>query len=348
MADARLLVVGPSWVGDMVMAQSLFKTIKAGARKTRITVLAPAWSEPILQRMPEVHATIEMPVGHGRIELGARRRLARSIRQHRFAQAIVLPGSFKSALIPWFAGIPKRTGYVGEQRWGLLNDIRRPDARAMPLNAQRYAALGIDRGQTISGMPPYPALQVDRQQLPATLSRLGLTLDKPALAFCPGAEFGPAKRWPAEHFAEVARSSIEAGWQVWIFGAENDRPVARQINRLSAGNCIDLSGQTRLEEVVDLISCVRYVITNDSGLMHIAAATGRHVIALYGATSSDFTPPLTNRADLLNLGLECSPCFARQCPLQHHHCMTRLTPGKVLEKIGQAAEATPHDSGRGG
>ncbi len=334
MAERRLLVVGPSWVGDMVMAQSLFKIIKAASAKTRITVLAPAWSQPILQRMPEVHATIEMPVGHGRLQLGVRRRLARDIRQYRFDQAIVLPGSFKSALIPWFAGIVKRTGYVGEQRWGLLNDIRRLDARAMPLHVQRYAALGIDRGQTISGAPPYPALQIDREQLQATRSRLGLTLEKPVLAFCPGAEFGPAKRWPAEYFAEVARSKIRAGWQVWIFGAKNDQPVARQINHLSADACIDLSGQTRLEEVVDLISCARSVVTNDSGLMHVAAATGRHVIALYGATSAGFTPPLTARADLLNLALECSPCFQRQCPLRHHHCMTRLTPDKALAKIG--------------
>ena len=333
---ARLLVVGPSWVGDMVVAQSLFKIIKAGSEKTRITVLAPGWSEPILKRMPEVHATIEMPVGHGSLQLGAHRRLARDLRQYRFDQAVVLPGSFKSALIPWFAGIPKRTGFVGEQRWGLLNDIRRLDEQAMPANVQRYASLGIDREQTISGMPPYPALQVNREQLTATLSRLGLTLDKPVLAFCPGAEFGSAKRWPAGHFAEVARTKIKAGWQVWIFGAKNDRPIAQRINRLSAGGCIDLTGRTRLEEVVDLISCARYVVTNDSGLMHVAAATGRHVIALYGASTSAFTPPLTDRADLLNLNLECSPCFERECPLKHHHCMIQLNPGRVLEKIRQA------------
>ncbi len=318
------------------MAQSLFKTIKAGSQETRITALAPGWSEPILKRMPEVHATIEMPVGHGRLQLGARRRLARSIRQYRFDQAIILPGSFKSALIPWFAGIPKRTGYLGEQRWGLLNDIRRLDTRTMPLNVQRYASLGVNREQTVSGMPPYPELQVNREQLNATRSRFGLTLDKPALAFCPGAEFGSAKRWPAGHFAEVARDRIQAGWQVWIFGSKNDQPIARQINHLSADGCIDLTGRTRLEEVVDLISCTRTVVTNDSGLMHIAAATGRHVIALYGATSAGFTPPLTDRADLLNLNLECSPCFQRECPLRHHHCMTRLDPDRVLEKIGPA------------
>ena len=330
--DAHILVVGPSWVGDMVMAQSLFKTIKAGSGSARITVLAPRWSEPLLKRMPEVDAAIEMPVGHGKIQLGVRRRLARDIRQYGFAQAVVLPGSFKSALVPWFAGIPKRTGYVGEQRWGLLNDIRRLDEQATPSNVQRYAALGSDREQAVSGMPPYPALRVDRQALTATLSRFGLALDQPVLAFCPGAEFGSAKRWPARHFAEVARTKIKAGWQVWIFGTENDQPVARRINHLSADGCIDLTGRTRLEEVVDLISCARHVVTNDSGLMHVAAATGCHVIALYGATSADFTPPLTERADLLNLNLECSPCFERECPLKHHHCMTQLDPGRVLEK----------------
>ncbi len=315
------------------MAQSLFKIIKAGSSSARITVLAPDWSKPILKRMPEVHAIIEMPVGHGRLQLGARRRLARSIRQYRFDQAIVLPGSFKSALIPWFAGIPKRTGYVGEQRWGLLNDIRRLDAQAMPSNVQRYASLGVDRGQTIPGMPPYPALRVNREELLETLSKFGLTLDKPALAFCPGAEYGSAKRWPVGHFAQVARDRIQTGWQVWIFGARNEQPIARQINHLSADGCIDLTGQTRLEEVVDLISCARTVVTNDSGLMHVAAATGRHVIALYGASAPTFTPPLTDRADLLNLNLGCSPCFERECPLKHHHCMTQLGPDRVLEKI---------------
>ena len=330
--EAHILVVGPSWVGDMVMAQSLFKTIKARSEKIRITVLAPKWSEPILKRMPEVHATIEMPVGHGSLQLGVRRRLARSIRHSGFDQAIVLPGSFKSALIPWLAGIPKRTGFVGEQRWGLLNDIRRLDEQATPSNVQRYASLGSDREQTVSGMPPYPALRVNRQALTETLSRFGLTLDQPVLAFCPGAEFGSAKCWPARHFAEVARTKIKAGWQVWIFGAENDQPIAQRINHLSADSCIDLTGKTRLEEVVDLISCARYVVTNDSGLMHVAAATGGHVIALYGASTPAFTPPLTDRADLLNLNLECSPCFERECPLKHHHCMTQLNPGRVLEK----------------
>ncbi len=320
----------------MVVAQSLFKTIKAGSQETRITVLAPGWSAPILKRMPEVDATIEMPVGHGKLQLGARRRLARDIRKYRFNRAIIVPNSFKSALVPWLAGIPRRTGYIGEQRWGLLNDIRRLDKRATPMNVQRYAALGVDREQTVSGTPPYPALQIDREQLVTTLSRFGLTLDKPVLAFCPGAEYGPANRWPPGHFAQVARSRIQAGWQIWIFGARNEQPIARQINHLSADGCIDLTGQTRLEEAVDLISCARTVVTNDSGLMHVAAATGRHVIALYGAGTPDFTPPLTDRADLLNLNLECSPCFQRECPLQHHHCMTRLDPDRVLEKIGPA------------
>lgn len=333
----KILIVGPSWVGDMVMAQCLFKTLRQADRDAEITVLAPPWSIPILARMPEVGDTVCMPVRHGQLKLGVRRRLGRTLRRARFAQAIVLPGSFKSALVPWFAKIPRRTGYVGEQRWGLLNDIRRLNPRAVPMNAQRFAALGrpaaadAGAGEAAGHTDlPRPALAVDRAQVGETASRFGLESGAPVLALCPGAEYGPAKQWPAEYFAEVANRQLEQGWRVWLFGSENDREIAARINRLCQLRCADLSGRTTLGEAVDLLSLAKYALTNDSGLMHIAAAIGCHVIVLYGSSGDAFTPPLTDRCDRLTLGLECSPCFERVCPLGHLNCLKQLRPERVL------------------
>ncbi len=331
--DHSILVVGPSWVGDMVMAQSLFKVIKTNQPDVEIHVLAPAWSEPVLDRMPEVTATIEMPVGHGSLQWRMRRKLGSALKNKCFDQAIVIPGSLKSALVPWFAGISRRTGFVGEQRWGLLNDIRRLDKSALPLNVERYVALGLGKYDSVPNPIPFPDLRINSAEKDAALEKFGLSLDKPLVALCPGAEYGSAKRWPVRHFAEVARQKQFDGWQVWIFGSTKDAEVADEINRLSGNLCIDLCGKTTLGEVIDLMSCARDVVTNDSGLMHVAAAVGCHVIALYGSSSDAFTPPLSDHCDRLNLNLECSPCFKRECPLGHLNCLNDLAPGMVLEKM---------------
>lgn len=332
---AKILVVGPSWVGDMVMAQSLFKVIRRADPEAAISVLAPSWSAPLVARMPEVAAMLDMPLGHGQLQLRTRRRLGRELRASRFDQAIVLPGSFKSALVPWFARIPRRTGYVGEQRWGLLNDIRRPGPAVPPVTARRFVALGRPRGAAPAESAeaadiPRPVLAVNPEAVAETVSRLRLDTSAPIIALCPGAEYGPAKQWPAEHFAEVANTQLQRGRRVWLFGSANDRPVAARINRMCAGRCADLSGRTSLGEAVDLMSLARYAVTNDSGLMHIAAAVNCHVIALYGSSSDTVTPPLTERCERLSLRLECSPCFKRVCPLGHLDCLNQLRPERVL------------------
>lgn len=320
----------------MVMAQSLFKVIRRADPGAAISVLAPSWSAPLVARMPEVAAMLDMPLGHGQLQLRTRRRLGRELKASRFDQAIVLPGSLKSALVPWFANIPRRTGYVGEQRWGLLNDIRRPGPATPPVTARRFAALGRpkDAGFAESAGAagiPRPALAVNPQSVAESVSRLGLDPSAPIVALCPGAEYGPAKQWPAEHFAEVADAQLRRGRRVWLFGSANDRPVAARINRMCAGRCADLSGRTSLGEAVDLMSLARYAVTNDSGLMHIAAAVNCHVIALYGSSSDAVTPPLTERCERLSLRLECSPCFKRVCPLGHLDCLNQLRPERVLE-----------------
>jgi heptosyltransferase-2 len=330
---SQILIVGPSWVGDMIMAQSLFKAIRLRSPEAEIFVLAPPWSEPVLQRMPEVSQTIHMPVGHGSLQLGVRRRLAKMIRHYKFDQAIVLPNSFKSALIPWLADIPRRTGFIGEQRWGLLNDIRKLDRQSMPRNVERYVSLARDKKETVTGETASPELMINAEGLKQAMKKFRLNNNKPILGLCPGAEYGSAKRWPARHYAQVARTKITEGWQVWIFGSGKDVSVAEYINDLSGGKCRDLTGKTGLGEAVDLMSCARFVVTNDSGLMHTAAAVDCHVIAIYGSSSDEFTPPLTDKCDRLNLRLSCSPCFQRECPLGHLNCLKKITPENVLELL---------------
>ena len=328
---SKILVVGPSWVGDMVMAQSLFMAIRANDPDAGISVLAPGWSAPVLARMPEVASSIDMPVGHGSLQIGTRRRVAKIIRNMGFDQAIVIPGSLKSALIPWFARIPKRTGYIGEHRYGLLNDIRKLDKEALPLNVQHYVALARPRGDDGSVTYSNPRLQVDPDARNRALEKLSLNAHRPILGICPGAEYGPAKRWPAEHFAAVANAMIDSGHQAWIFGSGKDADVAAQVNRATGHRCADLTGQTEIGEAVDLMSLAASVVTNDSGLMHIAAALQRPTLGIFGATSSTFTPPRGGQAAIVSSSIECSPCFARECPLGHHRCMRELGSSSVIE-----------------
>ena len=335
----KILVVGPSWVGDMVMAQTLFMVLKRYHPQAMIDVLAPDWSRPLLERMPQVHQAIGFPFGHGQLRLCARYHFAKQLRSSQYQQAIVLPNSLKSALVPFWAKIPKRTGWLGEQRWGLLNDARRLDKAAYPLMIQRFIALARPKGASLPEPLPQPQLYVRPQAKVAVRETFQLTTDAPVLALCPGAEFGEAKRWPSEHYAAVARQMLDQGWQVWLFGSAKDQAVAAEIQSLTQQRCQDLTGRTQLSEAIDLLASARAVVSNDSGLMHIAAALGRPLVAVYGSSSPDFTPPLTDKAHLLRLGLACSPCFKRSCPLQHLDCLTKLVPEQVLAALSELTHA---------
>ncbi len=331
----KILVVGPSWVGDMVMAQSLFKTLRQQQPDVSIDVLAPGWSLPLLRRMPEVADAIDMPLGHGELKLAVRRLLGKSLRGQGYQQAIVLPNSLKSALIPFWAKIPRRTGYVGEMRYGLLNDARRLDKQQLPMTVQRFVALGQAKGATLPAAMEAPSLSVSDESIDDALSRL--QLQRPAgklLLLCPGAEFGEAKRWPAQYYAEVARQCQQQGWQVWLFGSEKDQEVTASINQLAGNGCTDLAGRTRLAEAIDLMSLADVVVSNDSGLMHVAAALNKSLLAIYGSSDPAFTPPLNPEATILRLGLHCSPCFKRECPFGHLNCLKELKPDKVFRAMG--------------
>lgn len=359
-----VLIVGPSWVGDMVMAQALFMRLRQRRPDVAIDVLAPRWSLPILQRMPEVRAAIEMPLGHGEFEWFARRRLGRELRAHGYAQAIVLPGSWKSALAPWFARVPCRTGYRGEMRYGLLNDIRRLDQAVLRTTAQRFVALAEGEAARFAatgrGAAERPAkdgragpshqgwfnamLEIPRPHLitdPARGRRLadalGLPPDRPAVALMPGAEYGPAKRWPPEYYGQLAAWLSGDGAQVWVFGSAKEQALGAAIREASQGAAVNLCGRTELVDVVDLLALCRAAVTNDSGLMHVAAASGVPVVAIYGSSDPEHTPPLTEKHAIHYLRLDCSPCFERTCPLIHYNCLRGIAPEAVRRSVLELA-----------
>lgn len=317
----------------MVMAQSFFKELKKQHPNSSIDVLAPAWVLPLLARMPEVRRGIESPLKHGELGLRKRFQLGRSLRGQ-YCQAFVLPNSFKSALIPAWARIKQRIGYRGELRYGLLSDPRKLDKARLVRTVERFVALA---GGTNEGLADFesPALHIEPESQQRTLLKFNLAAsERSVLALCPGAEYGPAKCWPAEHFAAVARDKIDQGWQVWIFGSAADQTIANQINELAGDACRNLAGITSLAEACDLLEKADAVVTNDSGLMHVAAALKRRLFCLYGSSDPNFTPPLSDQATIFSLGLECSPCFKRECPLGHFKCLNDLHPAQVSAAIG--------------
>jgi heptosyltransferase-2 len=327
----KILVIGPAWVGDTMMSQCLFKLLKQQDPTCLIDVVAPAWTFSLLSCMPEVRRTIEMPVSHGVLGLGQRRAIGEVLRAQQYDLAIVLPHSFKSALVPWFARIPVRRGWRGEYRYGLLNDLRKLDKKRYPLMIEQYMALALSPDEALPKPYPVPTLTVSPAVADATrLKHQPLWRGKPIMALCPGAEYGPAKRWPEEYYAKVAQQMIQRGWDVWLFGSSKDRPVAERVMQLIPDQCENLTGRLVLPETVALLSLVNGVVTNDSGLLHVACALKKPVIALYGPTSPDFTPPLFHSATVLRTQLACQPCFKRECPLKHHHCMRQLSPEQVL------------------
>ena len=329
-AGDKLLIAGPAWIGDMVMAQSLYKLLSSRNPGVRIHVIAPPWSRPILDRMPEVSRAIELDAAHGDVAVGKRWKLGRRLRDRGYAQAIVLPRSLKAALAPFFAAVPVRTGYRGEWRFALINDIRPFDPGRLDQTVKRFIALGVPQEETELPPPPRPSLRTDEENLRVAMQRLGLTLATRPVALMPGAEYGPAKRWPADRFGALAARLAGAGLQVWILGSARERELGEEVRAVAGrGHVVNLCGRTTLLDAVDLLGAAAAAVTNDSGLMHIAAAVDTHVIGLYGSTSPRFTPPLTDRADILYRNLECSPCFRRECPLGHFNCMMEFSVDRV-------------------
>jgi heptosyltransferase-2 len=331
MAGERFLLVAPSWVGDAILSEPLVALLREPFEDPIVDVLAPSWCAPVYARMRGIRRIIENPLGHGKLDLAGRRRLGAELRAEGYTRAFVLPNSWKSALVPYFAGIPKRVGYRGEARYGLLTDVRSLAKKAMPRLVDRFAALATTRGSLVP-MVTSPVLVPDVANRAAAMRALHLKTDRPVVVLCPGAEFGAAKRWPPNQFAELAAMFLQDGLHVWIVGSPNDRIAADAVLN-SLGDNIhkvrDLTARTDLGTAIDMLSAASVVISNDSGLMHAAAAVGVPLVALFGSSSPLYTPPLSPLATIAKIDIACSPCFKRECPLGHFKCMRELKPTMV-------------------
>jgi heptosyltransferase II len=334
----KALIVAPAWIGDAVMAQVLMMRLQQYTPGLQLDALAPPWVAPVLERMPQISRVIASPFAHGELALAARFRLARTLAQGAYQRAYLLPNSFKSALIPALAGIPERIGFTGEARYALVNRRHELDEKALPQMSERFAQLAEPVGAALPLPLPWPRLSSSRAQQDATLAALQLARPEKIAVFCPGAEYGPAKRWPERHYAALSDELSRRGYAVWLLGSGKDRAVGDGIVGLSSTPAPrNLCGSTSLAQAIDLIAAASVVVCNDSGLMHVAAALARPLVAVYGSSSPAFTPPLSLDARIVSLNLECSPCFARVCPLGHFDCLNKLAPARVLEACLAAA-----------
>jgi heptosyltransferase-2 len=329
----RSLVIAPQWIGDAVMSEPLLRAL--AARGERLTVAALPWVAPVYHAMPQVAEVIDLPFAHGRLDWSGRRRIAHGLRG-RFDCAYVLPNSLKAALIPFFAGIPRRIGYHGEGRYLLLNE-RHPNPGGRPPMVAFYRALS---GEPTSGESPQ--LSFDERRLRDVTGKLGLA-PQTYWAFAPGAEYGPAKIWPASHYAELARTlHARHGEPVVLLGSGKEAALCHEIADAAPGICQVLAGKTSLIDAMALIAASRGVVSNDSGLMHVAAAFRIPQVAVFGSTSPEHTPPLSPRARVLwlkdELQLDCMPCFERTCRYGHYRCLTGVPASRVQAALADALE----------
>lgn len=341
MAGERILIVAPSWVGDAILSEPLVALLRDPYEDPIVDVLVAPWCAPVYARMRGIRRIVMSPFAHGKLDIAARKSLAGELKSEGYTHAFVLPNSWKSALVPFLARIPKRVGYKGEARWGLLTDARPLDQKGVPRLVDRFAALAVPRGGLVP-MPPSPVLVPDAANRSAALRALNLKTDRPVVVLCPGAEYGPAKRWPPNQFAELAAMLLRDGLQVWIVGSPNDRMAADAVLN-SLGENIhkvrDLTGRTDLGTAIDVLSLASLVVSNDSGLMHAAAAVGVPLVALFGSSSPAYTPPLSPLAHIAKIDIACSPCFQRECPLGHFKCMRELKPPIVYNLARTALPA---------
>jgi heptosyltransferase-2 len=333
-AMIRSLIIAPQWIGDAVMSEPLLAHL--ADRGEHITVAALPWVAPVFRAMPQVREVIELPFAHGRLDWAARRRFGRAWRG-RFDVAYVLPNSIKSALIPWFAGIPKRIGYRGEGRFILLNR-RLPNPPGRPPMVAFYSAL--------SGEPradERPKMRFADAVLDASVANAGVQRGA-YWVFAPGAEYGPAKCWPADHYAALARSlHARHGQPIVLLGSGKEAALCEQIASMAPDTCRVLAGKTSLIDAMALIAGARGVVSNDSGLMHVAAAFGVPQAAVFGSTSPEHTPPLNQRARVIwlkeELQLDCAPCFDRVCRFGHTRCLTGVSAERVGAALSEALAA---------
>ena len=335
MATTNALVIAPQWIGDAVMTEPLMRRLSA--RGERLTVGALPWVAPVYRAMPQVAEVIEFPFAHGGLQFKARRSLAKQL-DGRFDTAYICPNSLKSALLPFLASIPKRVGYLGEARIGLLTHrLKNPPKDKRPPMVAFYSALSGEADIARDR----PQLQTNASEVDLALAAMGLQRGA-YYVFAPGAEYGPAKRWPAAHFSELAR---RLDLPVVLLGSTKEfdlcNEIAAPVNAEQPGKCLNFAGKTSLAYAFSAIAATKKIVSNDSGLMHVAAAFGVPQIAIFGSSSPLHTPPLSEQATVLWLKndpryqppLDCAPCFERECPLGHTRCLVDIAATDVLLNI---------------
>ena len=317
------------------MSHSLIRRLARMHTAASIDVFSSHALIHIFEQMPEIDEIIENPFGHWQLNLRDRLEVARDIKSRRYDTTYVLPNSLKSALIPFFSKIPNRVGYTGEFRFGLINRRHTLDKNKYPLLASQYLQLAkTDLSESIT-FSEYPALTVAQRDLGPTLERFNIDPLRPYICLCPGAEYGPAKRWPQEHFTRLAQKLADNHFHTITLGGENDKKIGAMIYKNTQQETQDLTGKTTVKEAIQLIAGATCVVTNDSGLMHVAAALRRPLIALFGSSSPEYTPPLSDKATVLTKALPCSPCFKRVCPLGHTNCLKDITVDEVFTNISK-------------
>lgn len=341
----KCLLIGPAWVGDMIMAQVVPLILTQLHPDIEIHMAAPQSTLALAQRMPQIAQTHLIPFKHGGLDFWQRRAWSLQQKQQQFDRAIVLPNTWKSALLTYWSSIAVRTGWRGEYRYGLLNDCRQPQLTQYPLMVQRYAALAYPASEPLPEHLPKPSLQVNLVTQATLAAQYSYRPEQPLVVLCPGAEFGSAKRWPIEHFAELAQQMLAEGWQVWVMGSHKEQLLAAQITQSLMSNKTadlmpppgyqDLTGRTHLLEALDLLALADAVVSNDSGLLHMAAALNRPTVAIYGSSTSRFSPPLMamERMQIIEQNLNCRPCFQRECPLVHLYCLRSISAQRVRDAV---------------
>lgn len=328
--DARMLVIAPNWIGDAIMAQPLLQLLKQNYPHRAIDVLAPTWVAPVIRAMSEVDQVLESSLKHGSFKFREYLSYAQLLRHRYYSEVYVLPNTLKYALLPWLAGIKKRIGYKGETRYGLIN-VMHHDNRHAPLPMTKfYAALAATPKTQSALVLPKPVLHVAQSQIDASYQSMGLSADTKVIVFAPGAEFGTAKRWPALHFAQLASTILQSHPQakIVLLGSPKDVVVCREIQAMCP-SVLDLAGKTSLDQAIAVIAGAALMVSNDSGLLHVASGLNRPVIALYGPTDPEHAPPFSDVALSVSLHLACAPCRQRECPLGHQDCMQKISSEQV-------------------
>ena len=337
-----ILIIAPNWIGDAVMTQPLLAKLKAQYPNSKIDILASTWVAPIYRACIEVNEVIEAKFEHKQLQWGLRKQLAKDLQAKNYQACFVLPNSFKSALIPWLANIPFRIGYRGEHRYGLINlSLNNPSKVNRPPMVEHYLALSQLLYDDVEHVPSAltPTLRVSsevQQSIEQQLTTSHINIDS-LVIFCPGAEYGPTKRWPSNHFAMLAQSLIDENinTQVILLGSRSDQKIAAdilsQVDQKS--HLHNWCGNTSLDEAIALIGMAKIVVSNDSGLMHIAAALKTPQVAIFGSSDPAHTPPLSDKAKIVWLNLPCSPCHKKACPLGHLKCLNDILPQEVLATL---------------